>query len=342
MNTNHVRLYVAVTVLLLAALACDFLPAMPAPTPFVYPTVDINQTLTAVVNAMLLTEIAEDMAQTQQASQYSPTPSPTSTETPTPSATPLPPTAVVVQVPVQVPIYVPVTVVPITVIVQPTTAAVPGPTARPGTSVLAPTLLAAPTIDGDLSDWFIGAYGVSNVVYGIGNWSGNADLSGNLYVGWNSAYLFIAATVNDDTYKQLASGAQMYKGDSVEILFDADVAGDFYTTTLNSDDYQLGLSCGQQPGMIPEAYLWYPSSRAGAATWAAVACDLIATGYRIEAAIPWAQLGVTPSVGKHYGFAFSISDNDTPATTQQETMVSNVATRRLTNPTTWGDLTLAP
>jgi hypothetical protein len=74
----------------------------------------------------------------------------------------------------------------------------------------------------------------------------------------------------------------------------------------------------------------------------AVAADLTATGYNIEAAIPWAQLGVTPVAGQHYGFTFSVSDNDTPATTKQETMVSNVATRHLTNPTTWGDMTLGP
>jgi hypothetical protein len=74
----------------------------------------------------------------------------------------------------------------------------------------------------------------------------------------------------------------------------------------------------------------------------AVAADLTATGYNIEAAIPWAQLGVIPATGQHFGFTFSVSDNDTPATTVQETMVSNVATRHLTNPTTWGDLTLGP
>jgi hypothetical protein len=41
-----------------------------------------------------------------------------------------------------------------------------------------------------------------------------------------------------------------------------------------------------------------------------------------------------------YGFAFAVSDNDNPNANEQQSMISNVPDRRLTNPTTWGNLVL--
>jgi len=61
--------------------------------------------------------------------------------------------------------------------------------------------------------------------------------------------------------------------------------------------------------------------------------------WRLEAAIPWSVLGISPYKGMHLGFAISVSDNDNPGT-QQESMVSNAPGRMLTDPTTWGDLVL--
>ena len=60
--------------------------------------------------------------------------------------------------------------------------------------------------------------------------------------------------------------------------------------------------------------------------------------WRMEAAIPWNVFETKPTAGQHMGFAISISDDDTPGTTEQQSMVSNVGTRRLTDPTTWGDI----
>ena len=62
--------------------------------------------------------------------------------------------------------------------------------------------------------------------------------------------------------------------------------------------------------------------------------------YRIEAAIPWSVFGVTPSVNSHFGFALSVSDNDDTGTNVQQSMASSASTRKLTDPTTWGELVL--
>ena len=61
---------------------------------------------------------------------------------------------------------------------------------------------------------------------------------------------------------------------------------------------------------------------------------------RIEVSIPWSLFGVTPASGDHFGFVLSASDNDKSSENVQQSMVSNVKTRILTDPTTWGDLTL--
>ncbi len=61
-------------------------------------------------------------------------------------------------------------------------------------------------------------------------------------------------------------------------------------------------------------------------------------GYDMEAAIPWSVFGVSPQAGLHYGFAFSISDDDKPGSAVQQKMVSTAPGRSLQDPTTWGDL----
>jgi hypothetical protein len=62
--------------------------------------------------------------------------------------------------------------------------------------------------------------------------------------------------------------------------------------------------------------------------------------WRLEAAIPWSVLGITPANGMHLGFAVSVSDNDKADENLQQSMISSTPNRVLTDPTTWGDLTL--
>ncbi len=139
------------------------------------------------------------------------------------------------------------------------------------------------------------------------------------------------------------TGANLFKGDSLEILLDTDVSADFYVTTLSPDDFQLGISDGR-PNVsgTKEAYLWLPTNIAGSRSSVKIASSRSdADGItRIEVAIPWTIFGITPASGDHFGFVLSASDNDNSADNVQQSMVSNVKTRVLTNPTTWGDLTL--
>jgi len=216
-----------------------------------------------------------------------------------------------------------------------------GPAKRPGSSVLAYYLQQEPTIDGVFDEWDQTRYAVDNVVYGGNRWSGADDLSGTLMIAWDDYFLYIAARVKDDTYVQNATGKNLFKGDSIELLLDINVTKDYYDHNLSLDDFQIGISPGKSdPSSDIETYLWYPKSRAGVYKTIKAAALPTEDGYRIEAKIPWDIFDMTPDIGKHFGFAFSISDNDKSGDTVQQSMVSNEPNRHLTDPTTWGDLTL--
>ena len=93
--------------------------------------------------------------------------------------------------------------------------------------------------------------------------------------------------------------------------------------------------------MNTAAYLWFPKSIAGGRSQVKVSASSSSDGYVVEAAVPWSVFGISPEEGDHYGFAFSISDNDNQDKNVQQSMVSNDAKRVLTDPTTWGDLHLS-
>jgi Carbohydrate family 9 binding domain-like len=299
-------LLLAMAALAAAVLACE-IPGTTSPTPFALPTP--NLTLTAIFAP---TDTPTEAPPTEATS---PTPAPpTSTPTPAVTNTPGGPTPTV----------------------DPTGG-------RPnGTPLNATFLTVAPAIDGSLSEWSGVSYGVAACTYGCNLRSGDSDLSGTVFLGYDASNLYIAVQVRDDKYVQVSSGRNMYKGDDVEIQFDANLVSDFNTTSLSSDDYQIGLSAGNFGTIAPNAYRWYPRSVEGSLSAVVVKAKQVADGYALEAKIPWTVFGVTATSGTKYGFVISLSDGDQTGTAAQQSMVSSVATRKLLNPTTWGTLVLAP
>lgn len=306
--------------LALLMLACNF-PFVASPTPFVFPTPDL--TMTALFNPTLTSAPVIFPTQTSPPAWSSPTSTPQGLEpSSTPSNTPLPPTSTATN-----------TVTP--------TRSYAGPGMRPKFGMVGYYFDAAPRIDGSLEDWTLDRYLIEQVVYGKDNHSGAADLSGRAMVGWDDKNLYLGIRVLDDKYVQNARGSNLFKGDSLDILLDTDVSSDFYFAELNKDDYQIGISPGSpSANENMEAYLWFPSASSGKLTQVAIAARARGDGYIVEAAIPWSVFNITPRSGQHFGFAYSISDNDNANQNIQQSMVSFVPIRILTDPTTWGDLTL--
>lgn len=332
MNKNNFCFLLLALALLGSASACTLRGAS-TPTPFSYPTPDLTMTALFAPTQESPATSAPETAQTLPPATAAPQATPFPTATPTTEPTQIPSTAT------PYPTYTPYpTSTPI-----PTTVSYEGPGVRPGAGVIAARFDAPPTIDGNLGEWNETLYPVENVAYGGGEHSSAADLSGTVMVGWDAVYLYLASEVLDDVYVQEASGKNLFKGDSIEVLLDVNVSGDYYWAALNTDDYQVGVSPGNPTvGNNPEAYLWYPWSVSGPRPQVLIGVAATGQGYLIEVAMPWSMFGVAPSAGDHYGFGFSFSDNDNVGTTIQQSMVSNLANRIFTNPMTWGDLVLGP
>jgi hypothetical protein len=318
------------------------------PTTIANTTPDL--TLTAIFSPVAPTATLAPLVQTAtalppQAATNTPTHTPlvpVVTETPAaaaPTQTPIAPPATKTPIPTQPPPAKTSTPTRPPVTSTPTRPPVT-PTARPGTELVAKPLTSPPNLDGDLSEWNL-KWSAKEAVYGADRVFSEDDCSAKFAVAWDQDYLYVAAHVLDQKYVQNATGANLYKGDSLEILFDSKLTADYYDKNLTSDDFQLGISPGSgSPGNNVEAYLWYPSGKKGKPANVVIAAKATADGYDVEVAVPWSLFAITPKANQHYGFVFSVSDDDKSDSQNQESLVSNTATRMLTNPTTWGNLKL--
>lgn len=219
----------------------------------------------------------------------------------------------------------------------------PAEQARPNGKVIdAVYLPVAPVVDGNLQEWELAGLpnAIDKNVFGAANWQNSTDASGIFAVGWNEQALWLAVKVADDVLSQTESGVTLWKGDSLELQWDADLAGDFNDNTMSADDAQFGFSPGKVGG-APEVWRWMPQSVAGVPGGAQVAITAggIGLAYQMEISLSWATLNASPQAGKLFGFALNISDNDQP-TAAQESMVSSVGTRLWGKPASWGTLRL--
>lgn len=212
---------------------------------------------------------------------------------------------------------------------------------RPGPAIEAAYLSQPPSVDGDLSDFPANVYLLNTAVAGGGFSSGDKDISAQARFGWDATFLYIGVRVFDNKFVQTASGPQLWRGDSLELLLDADLADDFNSRAISGDDYQLGLSPGDLlTGGLPEAFLWTPLGKVGVPQGVQIAAGLTADGYLMEIAIPWVLFEATPGGGAAFGFLLSVSDNDDPTANRQQTVVSFAPGRALHDPTTWRTLIL--
>ncbi len=200
-----------------------------------------------------------------------------------------------------------------------------------------------PAIDGRLEDWgapftLAEPLPLSKVVFGTENWDGRADLSAEALLAWDPAALYLGVRVLDDIFSQPSSGDLLFRGDSLELQLDVDLAQDFESGSYSDDDWQLGISPGEltETGRGPEAWVWRPEARSGAADFP-IAARRLDDGYVVEAAIPWLLFGLDPVGLQAIGFALNVSDNDLPSP-EQLSMVSSSPERLWGDPRSFGVL----
>lgn len=342
MKMRKMRTMLMIGIMIAVLTGCT-LPGFSTPTPFVFPTPD--KTMTALfepTQVVPATSASDGDPADPNGTESTATAKVVPTNTPKDSATDV----------------VPDTKTPPPPAPTKTTISYAGPAIRSGPSLQVDQKAFSVTIDGDLSEWTAPNQDViKSVVFGAVNWTDLMDCSGSVMAVWDADYLYFGVTVKDDTYVQEAEKARIYLGDSLEIVFDRYVSGDYYLQAMTGDDYQIGISpgrygidscvlingkvmaaCSPEP---PMAYMWAPKASAGVKTAIKIGAKETGSGYQVEFKVPWSLIGVSsPKSGDHYGFAISISDNDAVDKQLQQSMVSNVSTRFYANPTSWGDLYL--
>lgn len=203
----------------------------------------------------------------------------------------------------------------------------------------------APVIDGHLDEWAgLPAYQSSFLVFQVAGWDGSDDLIAIWRLAWDMSNLYVGVEVADDLHVQNQTGNQLFRGDSVDMQFDTNRDGD-YGDDLSPDDFQITFSPGDFIS-LPASAARFQGTASGQILDApgghhlTVQAQQSVSGYTLEAAIPWSDLNLVPGPGLVIGLALNASDNDSQGTAVQEVMKSNIATRTLTDPTSWGTLTL--
>jgi hypothetical protein len=191
-------------------------------------------------------------------------------------------------------------------------------------------------VDGDLAEWSTvpGAIALDRaeqVVWGGGSWTSPTDLSATVQVAWRQEFLFVAVAVTDDQLRQTQRGDGLWKGDHLELYVDAqpDLAPE--RTGFGDGQFQFALSPGNflktgdpLTDCGPELYCYRPEK--GAVEGALVGATRTATGWTLEAAIPWAFLGVpSPAAGLPLRLEIGVSDTDSPEPRQEALMTTSTA-----------------
>ena len=202
------------------------------------------------------------------------------------------------------------------------------------------------TIDGDFEDWQLSSFVESPYrVYESQSWDGTDDLTAKWQLGWNNQYLYVQVHVEHDIHAQSNVGNKIWQGDSIEIQIDTNLYGDQNIENINSDDYQILISPGDFSTIPLSVYVSQGTIDGRFVEASSYDIQAVSirndSGYSIEVAISWEMFeNLTVRENLLMGLNLNVSENDSINVPNQEALYSNVESRSLTNPTTWGTLML--
>jgi hypothetical protein len=204
-----------------------------------------------------------------------------------------------------------------------------------GTPVFSFKCYTPPAIDGNIDEWTVyDKASISNPTIKKENFTTASDCSGILYTCWDDTAFYFAVSVTDDVFNQKNTGSQINNGDSITLVFDTDLSGDFNIPFYNSDDFHIDFSPGSFTGIPPEAFIYFPSRNP---TGIEIKSSQIKNGYVFEAMIPWENfVSFGPKDLDVLGFTASIFDTDNLDTT--ELAVSTSLNFEINNLSTLGTL----
>ncbi|HEY3416002.1 MAG TPA: sugar-binding protein, partial [Armatimonadota bacterium] len=140
-------------------------------------------------------------------------------------------------------------------------------------------------------------------------YTGPQDISGNIRLLWDEKYLYLGVEALDDVFlPQPERGMGGFMGDSIEFGVQPDAV---HMQSAPYCEYELYLPGGKPPVAASHRF---PLPVGMVEKWQAA---VVATGTRgnvnYQAAIPWADLGITaPTPGKVFSLALVLNDCDVP------------------------------
>ncbi|MGC8711269.1 MAG: sugar-binding protein [Leptodesmis sp.] len=174
------------------------------------------------------------------------------------------------------------------------------------------------TIDGNLNDgvWSLTERATRSPIGTSNNLTSFAAL-------WDSSYLYLAVQVTDsDLYKD---SANIWDDDAIEVFIDA---RHDRQSVFNNDDRQLIVDIN---GNLFE--------QGGRTTGILRSVQITATGYTVEMAIPWSNLGLIPTENLTIGFDIANDDDDNGGTRDSQLTWNDVNVLNL-SPRQFGNLIL--
>jgi hypothetical protein len=184
-----------------------------------------------------------------------------------------------------------------------------------GTPVFSFKCYTPPVIDGKIDEWTIyDKVQIANPTIKKENFTSIKDCSGIIYTCWDETNFYFAVQVTDDVFNQVYTGNQINNGDSVTLVFDTDLSGDFNIPFYNSDDSQMDFSPGNFSAIKSSSFIYFPSKTEKGIV---IKSSQPRGGYIIEASVPWENfVSFGPKDLDVLGFTATIFDTDNQETTE--------------------------
>ena len=167
----------------------------------------------------------------------------------------------------------------------------------------------------------------------IPDWGGTDDLSATVYTKWDADYLYLAASVTDNTHYNPYSPSLSWQGDGIQFAVDpgraqgpGTIKGTENSIALNSDSGAVMKTGGYGAGNLQDSRV-------------EIKRDGNHTNY--EMAIKWSDIlpaGMTPASGTNVGFSFLVNDNDGSVRRGWMEYMSGIGLSK--DPNLYGDLIL--
>ncbi|MFG1805648.1 glycoside hydrolase family 3 C-terminal domain-containing protein [Streptomyces sp. NPDC049040] len=167
--------------------------------------------------------------------------------------------------------------------------------------------------DGPSVDLATTADGTWSSLDGSQPYGGPSDLSGKVWLDWDSANLYITADLTDDVFSEPATGADIWQGDCLQFAATSGVPGSSAAASTASVNghYEYGAALTPAEAQL---YRWIaPTEGSGQVTNASVHVTRDGATHTTlyELALPWSDLtSVQPTANTVFSFALDVNDKD--------------------------------